>query len=96
VFGRIPGFKEHVFPDDSIPFLSLVANIGLVLFLFLVGLEIDSGVIKRNAKLSIMVASAGMAIPFGAGVGLSTALYVNCLLHDFISISKNFAGTKNL
>lgn len=29
-FGRIPGFTEHIFPKDSIPYLSLVANIGLV------------------------------------------------------------------
>jgi len=73
--GRIPGFTEHIFPQDSRPFLSLVANIGLVLFLFLVGLEIDGGVIKRNAKLSVMVAGAGMVLPFGAGVGLAKALY---------------------
>ena len=64
-FGRIPGFTEHIFPDDSRPFLSLVANIGLCLFLFIVGLEIDSAVIKRNARLSVTVATAGMVLPFG-------------------------------
>ncbi|KAJ3895759.1 Sodium/hydrogen exchanger family-domain-containing protein [Lentinula edodes] len=74
-FGRIPGFTEHVFPSDSIPYLSLVANIGLCLFLFLVGLEIDMSIIRRNAKLSGTVALAGMIIPFGAGVGLSKPLY---------------------
>lgn len=74
-FGRIPGFTEHIFPADSRPYLSLVANIGLCLFLFLVGLEIDSAVIKRNARLSTAVALAGMVIPFGLGAGLSVALY---------------------
>lgn len=64
-FGRIPGFTEHIFPVDSRPFLSLVANIGLCLFLFLVGLEIDASVIKRNARLSVTVALAGMSLPFG-------------------------------
>jgi hypothetical protein len=29
-FGRIPGFTEHIFPDDSKPYLSLVANIGML------------------------------------------------------------------
>lgn len=61
-FGRIPGFTEHVFPIPSRPYLSLVANIGLSLFLFLVGLEIDAGVIRRNARLSMTVAFAGMVI----------------------------------
>ena len=64
-FGRIPGFTKHIFPEDSRPFLSLVANIGLCLFLFLVGLEIDAAVIKRNARLSVTVAMAGMCLPFG-------------------------------
>lgn len=53
------GFTEHIFPEDSRPFLNLVASIGLCLFLFLIGLEIDSNVIKRNARLSITVAFAG-------------------------------------
>lgn len=61
-FGRIPGFTEHIFPDESRPYLSLVANIGLALFLFLVGLEIDAGVIRRNARLSATVSLAGMII----------------------------------
>ncbi|KAJ4485588.1 Sodium/hydrogen exchanger family-domain-containing protein [Lentinula aciculospora] len=74
-FGRIPGFTEHIFPPDSIPYLSLVANIGLCLFLFLVGLEIDMSIIRRNARLSGTVALAGMIIPFGAGAGLAKALY---------------------
>ncbi|KAF9074571.1 Cation/H+ exchanger, partial [Rhodocollybia butyracea] len=74
-FGRIPGFTEHIFPSESIPYLKLVANIGLCLFLFLVGLEIDMTVIRRNIKLSATVALAGMIIPFIAGAGLSIQLY---------------------
>ncbi|KAJ7130639.1 Sodium/hydrogen exchanger family-domain-containing protein [Mycena epipterygia] len=84
-FGRIPGFSEHVFPPLSQPFLSLVANIGLVLFLFLVGLEIDGAIIKRNARLSATVALAGMILPFGLGAGLAVPLY-----HQFIDPSVKF------
>lgn len=86
-FGRIPGFKQHIFPLDSIPYLSLVANIGLCLFLFLVGLEIDTAVIKKNARLSITVALAGMTLPFGLGAGLSVPLY-----HKFIDPSVKFTN----
>ncbi|KAF7370520.1 Na-H-Exchanger domain-containing protein [Mycena sanguinolenta] len=74
-FGSIPHFSERIFPSDSQPFLSLVANIGLVLFLFLVGLEIDVAIIKRNARLSISVALAGMVLPFGFGSALAVPLY---------------------
>jgi Kef-type K+ transport system membrane component KefB len=47
--------------------------------LFLVGLEIDATVIKRNAKLSATVALAGMVLPFGLGSALAVPLY-----HRFI------------
>ncbi|KAL1667018.1 Sodium/hydrogen exchanger family-domain-containing protein [Schizophyllum commune] len=84
-FGRIPGFTEHIFPDESRPFLSLTATIGLCLFLFLVGLEIEGAVIKRNAKLSLTVALAGMAVPFGLGAAISVPLY-----NEFIDPSIKF------
>ncbi|KAI0252193.1 Sodium/hydrogen exchanger family-domain-containing protein [Lactifluus subvellereus] len=74
-FGRIPGFSKHIFPSQSIPFLSLVANIGLCLFLFLVGLEIDTAIIRRNMRLSATVAAAGIVIPFGLGAALAVPLY---------------------
>ncbi|KAF9481959.1 hypothetical protein BDN70DRAFT_875579 [Pholiota conissans] len=80
--GRIPGFTFRIFPEDSKPYLSLVANIGLVLFLFLVGLEIDAGVVKRNARLSATVALAGMVLPFGIGAGLSHAVYKEFINQD--------------
>ncbi|KAF7985947.1 hypothetical protein HWV62_43888 [Athelia sp. TMB] len=85
LFGRIPGFTEHIFPADTIPYLSLVANIGLCLFLFLVGLEIDASIIRRNARLSVTVALAGMVIPFGFGAALSIPIY-----HHFIDESVKF------
>jgi Kef-type K+ transport system membrane component KefB len=74
-FGRIPGFSEHIFPTQSIPYLSLVANIGLCLFLFIIGLEIDAAIIRRNARLSMTVAAAGVIIPFGLGAVLAIPLY---------------------
>jgi hypothetical protein len=65
----------------------LTANIGLCLFLFLVGLEIDASVVKRNARLSAAVALAGMILPFGLGTGLSVPLY-----HHFIDQSVKYTN----
>ena len=79
-FGRIPGFTQHIFPSVATPYLSLVANIGLCLFLFLVGMEIEWEVVKRNYKRSPFIALAGITLPFGLGAGLSKPLY-----HHFIS-----------
>lgn len=57
ILGRIPNFSNTIFPAQSLPYLTLTANIGLVLFLFLVGLETDTRVIKQNARYSVVVAA---------------------------------------
>ncbi|OLN87045.1 K(+)/H(+) antiporter 1-like protein 2 [Colletotrichum chlorophyti] len=75
VFGRIPGFTDAIFPRQSMAPFRLVANIGLVLFLFLVGLEINLTYLLRNWRVAASVASLDMAIPFGLGVALAYGLY---------------------
>lgn len=72
---RIPHFKERIFPTESIAMLTLVANLGLVFFLFLVGLELDLSLVKKNFKTASIVAFMGMAVPFGLGVAVSVGLY---------------------
>ncbi|KEY83755.1 K+/H+ antiporter [Aspergillus fumigatus] len=75
VMGRIPGFTEAIFPAASIPNLTLVANLGLVLFLFLVGLETDLRFLISNWRVAASVSAAGMILPFGLGSAISYGLY---------------------
>ena len=49
--GRIPNFLDKLFPTASLNYLGLVANIGLVLYLFLVGLELDPSMLLTYAKV---------------------------------------------
>ncbi|PFH50140.1 hypothetical protein AMATHDRAFT_61597 [Amanita thiersii Skay4041] len=85
VMGRIPHFKETIFPDASMPLLNLTATIGLVVFLFLVGLEIDTKVIKRNMFASATISAAGLLIPLGLGAALGVGVY-----KEFINPNVNF------
>ncbi|KAJ5754107.1 uncharacterized protein N7511_008260 [Penicillium nucicola] len=78
VMGRIPGFTETIFPTASIPSLNVVANLGLVLFLFLVGLETDLRFLVSNWRIALSVSAAGMILPFGLGSAISYGLY-----HEF-------------
>ena len=75
VFGRIPGFTDAIFPEASIPNLNLVANLGLILFLFLVGLETDLRFLISNWRVAVSVSAAGMILPFGLGSAFSYGLY---------------------
>ncbi|KAK9448993.1 Cation/H+ exchanger [Limtongia smithiae] len=75
VMGHVPNFNATIFPTASMPIVTLVANLGLVFFLFLVGLELDLAMAWKNLQISGSVAALGMAIPFALGVGVSRGLY---------------------
>lgn len=75
IMGRIPGFTQHVFPTASMPAFTLAANLGLVLFLFLVGLEVDLRFLVSNWRVALSVGAAGMAVPFALGCGIAYGLY---------------------
>lgn len=75
VMGRIPNFTNTIFPSASMSNLTLVANIGLVLFLFLVGLEVDLRYLVKHWRVATSVGLAGMALPFGLGCAISYGLY---------------------
>jgi Kef-type K+ transport system membrane component KefB len=73
--GRIPGFTDHIFPTASMPAFLLAANLGLVFFLFLVGLEVDLRYLASNWRVALGVGAAGMAVPFGLGCAIAYGLF---------------------
>ncbi|POR31660.1 K(+)/H(+) antiporter 1 [Tolypocladium paradoxum] len=81
VMGRIPGFRDAIFPMASIPNLSVVANLGLVLYLFLIGMETDVRFLVSNWRVATSVAIAGLVLPFGVGCALAWGVY-NTFRHD--------------
>jgi Kef-type K+ transport system membrane component KefB len=66
-----PSLSENLFPLDTRPFLSLLASIGLVLFMFVVGLELDVSLVKGRGRVAASVSVTSIVLPFGLGVGLA-------------------------
>ncbi|KAF9962643.1 K(+)/H(+) antiporter [Mortierella alpina] len=75
VMGRIPGFADTIFNPAGLPYLNLISTVGLVMFLFLVGLELDPALVVKRAKFSLGITFAGMALPLGVGAAVSYVLY---------------------
>ncbi|KAF2303743.1 hypothetical protein GH714_022006 [Hevea brasiliensis] len=71
VLGRSKVFASTIFPLRSVMVLETMANVGLLYFLFLVGVEMDISVIKRTGKKALAIAIAGMILPFFTGLAFS-------------------------
>ncbi|RZR86759.1 hypothetical protein BHM03_00014013 [Ensete ventricosum] len=72
--GRNKTYLHNVFPAWSEPILETVASIGLLFFLFLVGLELDLHSIRRSGRRAFSIAAAGITLPFACGVGVAFVL----------------------
>ncbi|KAJ3308555.1 K(+)/H(+) antiporter [Boothiomyces sp. JEL0838] len=70
-----PAFKNTIFPATSLPLLKLVADIGLMLYLFMVGMELDLGKVAKEFKQSAAISLAGIFLPFASGVGVAKLVY---------------------
>ncbi|SJX64774.1 related to potassium/hydrogen antiporter [Sporisorium reilianum f. sp. reilianum] len=73
--GNIPGFTETIVPTQALGLLKLMANIGLSLFLFLIGLETDTDLMAKYWQKVMLITLPGMAIPFGIAVGIARLIW---------------------
>lgn len=70
-----PGASAFLFPPDSLPTLSLLSQIGVLLFMFVVGVELDVSHIRKRAHAAVAVSHVSIVFPFLLGVLLSLPLY---------------------
>lgn len=70
-----PDLSAALFPPASLGNVQLLSQIGLVLFMFIVGLELDLGALKNSKDQAVVISHASIIVPFTMGVGLSYFLY---------------------
>lgn len=82
LLGALPGDPSSaLFPSDARPFLEVIGDLGLVVFMFLVGLQLDLRLIGRLRRAAAISASS-VAVPFALGLLLSAWLYTS---HDTVA-----------
>lgn len=70
-----PEVSAYLLPDSVAPFLGVIANLGAVLYMFLVGLELNPGPLRQRAHATIATSHASIIAPFLLGAVLALSLY---------------------
>ncbi|MEV6009400.1 cation:proton antiporter [Streptomyces sp. NPDC051976] len=83
VLGQFPGDLTHkLFPVATRPMLSAVSQVGLLLFMFMIGWEFEKRLLRPHRGVAAAVSICSVGLAFGLGVGVSTLLYSH---HDHVA-----------
>jgi Kef-type K+ transport system membrane component KefB len=67
----LPDFSAYLFPPESKPILFAVCQVGLVLYMFLIGVEFDIELIRSKLRSAASISLAGILAPFALGALLA-------------------------
>ncbi|MEX2030614.1 MAG: cation:proton antiporter [Anaerolineales bacterium] len=70
-----PGVSASLFPPDSLGYLNALSQVGLVLFMFLVGLELQPRLLRERGHTALLTSIASIVAPFLLGTLLALVLY---------------------
>lgn len=70
-----PGAYHFILPPSVVPFLGIVAQLGVVLYMFLVGLDLDADLLRGQVHATVAISHASIVLPFVLGTALALYLY---------------------
>jgi Kef-type K+ transport system membrane component KefB len=76
LLGRLsPELSAYVLPQSAAPYLGIIAKLGVILYMFLVGVELNAGLLRDRAHATVAISHASIVLPFLLGAVLALALY---------------------
>jgi len=76
LLGRLaPEVQVALFPPDVIPFIGAAANLGLIFYMFLVGLELDFSQLKGRISQTAAVSNSSVLLPMSVGLLVAVPIY---------------------
>jgi Kef-type K+ transport system membrane component KefB len=76
LFGALdPGLQSKVFASDIVPYIGVAANLGLVFYMFLIGLEVDLSQLRGRARMTLAVSNTALLVPLMLGMVVALPLY---------------------
>lgn len=70
-----PELQQTIIPSHTLPFLSVIAQLGVVFYMFVVGLELDLKVLRKSGFSALAIAHAGILLPMLLGAYLALYLF---------------------
>ncbi len=70
-----PDINHFLFPLASLGTLNFLSQIGLILFMFVIGMELDLKAISKQAYGAVIISHASIIIPYTMGMGLAYFIY---------------------
>jgi Kef-type K+ transport system membrane component KefB len=70
-----PAVHQFLFPEGSMQRLYFLSQVGILLFMFIVGLELNTKVLRSKARSIIIISQASIVAPFTLGIGLAYLLF---------------------
>ena len=70
-----PGVSAALFPSDVVPLIGVVAQVGLIFYMFLVGLEIDLGQLRGRIGQLAVISNVSVAVPMMLGLAVALPIY---------------------
>lgn len=70
-----PPINHFLFPAASLGTLNFLSQIGLILFMFIIGMELDLKAIGKQAYGAVIISHASIIIPYTLGMGLAYFIY---------------------
>jgi len=70
-----PGASSALFPPSSLEVLSALSEVGMVLYMFLVGMDLDADALRERRGAALLTSHVSIALPFSLGAALSLGLY---------------------
>jgi Kef-type K+ transport system membrane component KefB len=71
----LPDLQHQLFPPEHFQILFVVSQMGLVLFMFCMGLDFRPDLLLKHGRRAAAVSSAGVILPFALGAYLATVLF---------------------
>ncbi|HMG51994.1 MAG TPA: cation:proton antiporter, partial [Kofleriaceae bacterium] len=76
LLGRVaPEASQFLFPPSTVPLIGIISQIGIILYMFLVGLRLDVGELRGRTRVSVAVSHASIVLPLLLGASLALWLY---------------------